>query len=392
MPGLHHVWARVYKDLFCRFHAMRGSYVARRGGWDTHGLPVEVEVEKKLGITGKKQIEDQVGIAEFVRLCRESVYSYVDEFTRLTTRIGYWLDTDAAYWTLSPSYIESVWWHLRQLFDQGLLYEDLKVVPYCPRCGTALSSHELGQPGVYTDEEDESAYVRFPIVDPDPDAARRRQALAVWTTTPWTLLSNTGVAVNPGLTYAVVDGLIMAEDLVDAVLGEGASARITRRLRGADLVGLRYERPFDDLPAPGHADGWRVVPADYVTTEEGTGLVHLAPAFGEIDRQIGRENGLPSLNPVGSRRAFHRRDRLAGRPGRAGGQHRHQRPARGGRAPGAPLSLRALVPALLALPDPAHLLGQAELVHRHLHPQGRHAGGERHHRLAPGPHPRRPVR
>ena len=120
--------------------------MARRGGWDTHGLPVEVEVEKRLGITGKRQIEDQVGIAEFVRLCRESVYSYVDEFTRLTTRIGYWLDTDAAYWTLSPSYIESVWWHLRQLFDQGLLYEDLKVVPYCPRCGTALSSHELGSP------------------------------------------------------------------------------------------------------------------------------------------------------------------------------------------------------------------------------------------------------
>ncbi len=299
MPGLHHVWARVYKDLFCRFHAMRGSYVARRGGWDTHGLPVEVEVEKKLGITGKKQIEDQVGIAEFVRLCRESVYSYVDEFTRLTTRIGYWLDTDAAYWTLSPSYIESVWWHLRQLFDQGLLYEDLKVVPYCPRCGTALSSHELGQPGVYTDEEDESAYVRFPIVDPDPALLGDATALAVWTTTPWTLLSNTGVAVNPGLTYGVVDGLIMAADLVDDVLGEGASARITRRLSGADLVGLRYTRPFDDLPVPNGANGWRVVPADYVTTEEGTGLVHLAPAFGEIDRQIGRENGLPSLNPVG---------------------------------------------------------------------------------------------
>jgi isoleucyl-tRNA synthetase len=299
MPGLHHVWARVYKDLFCRFHAMRGSYVARRGGWDTHGLPVEVEVEKKLGITGKKQIEDQVGIAEFVRLCRESVYSYVDEFTRLTTRIGYWLDTDAAYWTLSPSYIESVWWHLRQLFDQGLLYEDLKVVPYCPRCGTALSSHELGQPGVYTDEEDESAYVRLPIIDPDPALSGDATALAVWTTTPWTLLSNTGVAVNPGLTYAVVDGLVMAEDLVDDMLGEGASARISRRLSGADLVGLRYRRPFDDLAAPSHADGWRVVPADYVTTEEGTGLVHLAPAFGEIDRQIGRENGLPSLNPVG---------------------------------------------------------------------------------------------
>jgi isoleucyl-tRNA synthetase len=299
MPGLHHVWARVYKDLFCRFHAMRGSYVARRGGWDTHGLPVEVEVEKRLGITGKKQIEDEVGIAEFVRLCRESVYSYVDEFTRLTTRIGYWLNTDAAYWTLSPSYIESVWWHLRQLFDQGLLYEDLKVVPYCPRCGTALSSHELGQPGVYTDEEDESAYVRFPLVDPDPAVVGEARALAIWTTTPWTLLSNTGVAVNPDLTYAVVDGMLMAEDLVDQVLGEGATARISRRLRGAALVGLHYRRPFDDLAAPSHADGWRVVPAGYVTTEEGTGLVHLAPAFGEIDRQIGRENGLPSLNPVG---------------------------------------------------------------------------------------------
>ena len=299
MPGLHHVWARVYKDLFCRFHAMRGSYVARRAGWDTHGLPVEVEVEKKLGITGKKQIEDQVGIAEFVRLCRESVYSYVDEFLRLTTRIGYWLDTDAAYWTLSPTYIESVWWQLRQLFDQGLLYEDLKVVPYCPRCGTALSSHELGQPGVYTDEEDESAYVRFPLVDPDPAVVGAAQALAIWTNTPWTLLSNTGVAVNPDLTYAVVDGLIMAEDLVDDVLGEGASARITGRASGAALVGLHYRRPFDDVAAPGHSNGWRVVPAEYVTTEEGTGLVHLAPAFGEVDRQIGRENGLPSLNPVG---------------------------------------------------------------------------------------------
>jgi isoleucyl-tRNA synthetase len=299
MPGLHHVWARVYKDLFCRFHAMRGSYVARRAGWDTHGLPVEVEVEKRLGITGKRQIEDQVGVAEFVRLCRESVYSYVDEFTRLTTRIGYWVDTDAAYWTLDPSYIESVWWLLRQLFDQGLLYEDLKVVPYCPRCGTALSSHELGQPGVYTDEEDESAYVRFPLLRPDPSVVAEAEALVIWTTTPWTLLSNTGVAVNPELTYAVVDGLIVAEDLVDAVLGVGASSRVTRRIGGASLVGLHYRRPFDDLAPPNQADGWRVVGADYVTTEEGTGLVHLAPAFGEIDRQIGRENGLPSLNPVG---------------------------------------------------------------------------------------------
>ena len=298
MPGLHHVWARVYKDLFCRFHAMDGSYVARRGGWDTHGLPVEVEVEKRLGITGKKQIEDEVGIAEFIRLCRESVYSYVDEFERLTSRIGYWLDMDDAYWTLSPSYVQSVWWHLQQLFNQGLLYEDVKVVPYCPRCGTALSSHELGQPGVYTDEEDESAYVRLPLLS-GGGVVEDGLALAVWTTTPWTLPSNTGVAVNPELTYAVVDGLIVAEDLVDAVLGEGAEVRISTRINGASLVGLRYQRPFDDVVAPPGADGWRVVPAGYVTTEEGTGLVHLAPAFGEIDRQIGRENGLPVLNPVG---------------------------------------------------------------------------------------------
>jgi isoleucyl-tRNA synthetase len=298
-PGLHHVWARVYKDLFCRFRAMSGSFVARRAGWDTHGLPVEVEVEKKLGITGKQQIEEQVGIAEFVRLCRDSVFSYVDEFARLTTRIGYWVDMESAYWTLSPDYIESVWWHLQQLFDQGLLYEDLKVVPYCPRCGTALSSHELGQPDVYRDEEDESAYVRLPLVDPDPAVVGSATAIAVWTTTPWTLLSNTGVAVNPDLTYAVVDGLVVAEELVDAVLGEGASARISQRLPGTALVGLYYVRPFDDLDAPPGADGWRVVAARYVTTDEGTGLVHLAPAFGEIDRQIGRENGLPSLNPVG---------------------------------------------------------------------------------------------
>ncbi len=227
MPGLHHAWARVYKDLFCRFRTMSGSYVARRAGWDTHGLPVEVEVEKKLGITGKEQIESQVGIAEFVRLCRESVYSYVDEFARLTTRIGYWVDMDAAYWTLDSSYIESVWWHLQQLFDQGLLYEDLKVVPYCPRCGTALSSHELGQADVYRDEEDESAYVRLRLVDPDASVLGDASWLAVWTTTPWTLLSNTGIAVNPDLTYAVVDGMVMAESLVDAVLGEGATARVT---------------------------------------------------------------------------------------------------------------------------------------------------------------------
>jgi isoleucyl-tRNA synthetase len=317
-PGLHHVWARVYKDLFCRYRTMRGYSVPRRAGWDTHGLPVEVEVEKQLGITAKRQIEEQVGIAEFTRLCRQSVRNYVDEWKTLTERIGFWVDIDAAYWTFSPEYVESVWWNLKSLWDQGLLYEDIKVVPYCPRCGTALSSHELGQPDVYQPVTDESAYVRFPLTDEGEAAAALAArlgrdtlaglSLVAWTTTPWTLLSNTGAAVGPELEYTVVarDGAagdIVAADLVTSVFGEGAVT--DHRIAGADLVGLRYQRPFDDLvPTPGSAGsapdgGWRVVAGDFVEADEGTGIVHLAPAFGEIDRQVGRENGLPTLNPVG---------------------------------------------------------------------------------------------
>ena len=301
-PGLHHVWARVYKDLFCRYRTMRGFLVERRAGWDTHGLPVEVEVEKRLGIDSKRQIEEEVGIAEFVRLCRESVLSYVEDWKALTERIGYWTDLDAAYWTFDRSYIESVWWYLKQLYDKKLLYEDLKVVPYCPRCGTALSSHELGQPEVYTEEEDESAYVKLELVRPDPSVVGDARWLLVWTTTPWTLLSNTGVAAHPDLVYVVVDGMVVAEDLAEEVLGEGAAARATKRLRGRELEGLRYERPFDAVAVPSGEDasrGWRVVLAHFVTTEEGTGLVHLAPAFGEADREVAKAEGLPTLNPVG---------------------------------------------------------------------------------------------
>ena len=297
-PGLHHAWARVYKDLFCRYQTMQGRYVARRAGWDTHGLPVEVQVEKQLGISGKKAIEEQVGIAEFTRLCRESVLTYVGEFERLTKRIGYWTDMEHAYYTYHPEYVESVWWQLQQLFDRGLLYEDLKVVPYCPRCGTALSSHELGQPGVYTDEVDESAYVRLAITDTEA-LARLKGAtyLAVWTTTPWTLLSNVAVAVNPDITYAVVNGTVVAEALVEAVFGEGTKADAT--FSGRDLLGVHYERPFTDVAFPEGVDACFVVGADYVTTEDGTGLVHQSPAFGEVDRVVARQNGLPTLNPVG---------------------------------------------------------------------------------------------
>jgi len=296
-PGLHHVWARVYKDLFCRFQTMRGHLVERRAGWDTHGLPVEVEVEKRLGISGKRQIEDEVGIAEFTRQCKESVLGYVDDFRTLTERIGYWTDLDNAYWTFSPEYIESVWWQLKRIFDQGLLYEDLKVIPYCPRCGTSLSSHELGQPGVYDDEVDETAFVKLDIVDPDPTKIGSARTLVVWTTTPWTLLANTGVAVNPELDYAVVEGQVVAAELVESVFGEGTTA--DELLPGTVLLGLHYRRPFSDVEIEPGASAEVVVAASFVTVEDGTGLVHLAPAFGEIDRQVGRENGLATLNPVG---------------------------------------------------------------------------------------------
>jgi isoleucyl-tRNA synthetase len=308
-PGLHHVWARVYKDLFCRYRTMRGFAVPRRAGWDTHGLPVEVEVEKQLGIVAKQQIEDEVGIGEFTRLCRQSVRNYVDDWKALTERIGYWIDLDDAYWTFSSEYVESVWFNLRRLFDDGLLYEDIKVVPYCPRCGTALSSHELGQPDVYQEVVDESAYVRFPLRD-EGDAARSLAralgrpsvaglSLVVWTTTPWTLLSNTGAAVSADLDYALVGDDLVAADLVEAVFGEGMGE--AARVPGSTLVGLRYERPFTDLPVSPEeeAAGWRVVAGAFVEADEGTGVVHLAPAFGEVDREVGRAEGLPTLNPVG---------------------------------------------------------------------------------------------
>lgn len=308
-PGLHHVWARVYKDMVCRFRTMQGRHVPRRAGWDTHGLPVEVEVEKALGFSGKDQIE-AYGVAEFVERCRQSVYDYVDDWQALTRRIGYWVDMEDAYWTLEPSYVESVWWHLSQMWQAGDLFEDVKVVPYCPRCGTSLSSHELGQPDVYRDVEDLTAYVRLPLEGAGPDGA---EALVVWTTTPWTLVSNVAVAVNPDLDYVVIDGLVLARARAEDVLGPGAADRIRASLTGADLVGLRYRRPFDLVPEPAGSDGWRVVPASFVTAEEGSGLVHIAPAFGADDWYLGRSEGLPTLNPVGPDGRFAEAGWLTGR-------------------------------------------------------------------------------
>ncbi|MFN2587428.1 MAG: isoleucine--tRNA ligase [Actinomycetota bacterium] len=288
-PGIHHVEPRAFKDVFCRFQAMRGHHVHRKAGWDCHGLPVEIEVEKELGIKQKREIEEKVGIEEFTRLCRESVQRYVDDHERLTERIGYWVDQDNAYWTMSRDYVETVWWILKQIWDKGLLEEDFKVVPYCPRCETALSSHEQHQTGAYQTVVDPSVYVRFPLAG-DPVSA-----LLVWTTTPWTLLSNMAAAVGPGITYVRVadpgrDGstLILAKDRVDALIGEGAE--VLEEIGGGDLVGRGYVPPFDFVESG--ATGHKIRPGDFVTTEDGTGIVHLAP-YGEEDMEVAKRDRLP---------------------------------------------------------------------------------------------------
>jgi isoleucyl-tRNA synthetase len=297
-PGSHHVLSRSFKDIFTRYRTMAGYYVERKGGWDCHGLPVELAVEKDLGLKSKPEIEEY-GIAAFNDRCREKVFSNIDDWTRLTDRIGVWIDSDNAYRTLDTSYIESEWWALKTIFEKGLLFEKLKVVPYCSRCGTALSSHELGQPGAYQDVIDPSAYVELPSA---------RGKLVVWTTTPWTLVSNAAVAVDPQMTYVrTVDDYIVAEALVDKVFGpppEGTAAgepdpRIAERFPGSELIGLSYEPPFDFIPASAYgAKGHTVLPADFVTAEDGTGLVHTAIAFGEDDFQLGEANDLAPINPV----------------------------------------------------------------------------------------------
>jgi len=297
-PGTHHVEARVFKDVFPRFKTMKGYHVPRRAGWDCHGLPVEIAVEQELGLAGKPEIE-RFGVAEFNARCRESVQRYVGEFEALTERVGYWVDLSAPYWTMSPDYIDSVWWALGQIFDRGLLVEDYRVAPYCPRCGTALSDHEVAQG--YETVTDPSAYVRMPV---DGEIAGITGVdLLVWTTTPWTLVSNTAVAVHPDVTYVVArvpgGAFVVAEPLLHAALGEGGTdgpAEVLASMPGRDLERIRYRRPFNLVEIP---DAHYVVLADYVTTEDGTGLVHQAPAFGADDLLTCRRYGLPVVNPIG---------------------------------------------------------------------------------------------
>ncbi len=298
-PGSHHVLARVFKDIFPRYRTMRGFYVERKGGWDCHGLAVELAVEAELGFTSKADVE-RYGIAEFNARCRETVLSHVEDWNRLTERIGFWVDLANAYRTLDADYIESVWWALKTISEHGLLFERLKVVPYCTRDETTLSSHELGQPDVYRDVVDPSIYVRLPVVE-DHGAAHADDELLVWTTTPWTLVSNAAVAVHPELIYvrAQADGgpvFIVAEALLEHVL-EGAD--ILSSFPGTELEGVRYEPPFTFIPASAYGErGHTVVLADFVSDQEGTGLVHTAIAFGEDDFRLGQQYGLNVVNPV----------------------------------------------------------------------------------------------
>jgi isoleucyl-tRNA synthetase len=298
-PGSHHVLARVFKDIFPRYKTMRGFYVERKGGWDCHGLPVELAVEAELGFTSKADIE-RYGIAEFNQRCREKVLSHVADWNKLTERIGFWIDLDNAYRTLDNDYIESVWWALKTIHEKGLLYERLKVVPYCTRDGTTLSSHELGQPGAYRDVVDPSVFVRLPVTDGN-EAAHPGDNLLIWTTTPWTLVSNAAVAVDPDLTYVRAqigdEVAIVAEALVDRVLGEHAQVLTT--FKGRALEGVGYEAPFAFIPKEAYGPrGHTVLLGDFVTAKDGTGLVHTAIAFGEDDFRLGEQYGLTVVNPV----------------------------------------------------------------------------------------------
>jgi len=291
-PGIHHVLARSFKDAFPRYKTMRGYYAPRKAGWDTHGLPVEHEIEKELGIFDKKEIEKKVGIAKFTQRCRESVKHYIDDWEKMTERMGFWVKLDEAYYTLDNSYIESVWHLLKTIWDKGLIYRGYKVVPYDPRIGTTLSSHELALG--YKETQDPSITIRFKVEGED------NTFFLVWTTTPWTLPSNLALAVHPDVDYAYVEAdnetLILAENLRQAVLRD-LPHKVLKKVKGSDLVGMRYEQLFEYLSV--EADAFKVLPADFVSTEDGTGIVHTAPAYGVDDLELGQKYGLPVLHGVG---------------------------------------------------------------------------------------------
>lgn len=299
-PGVHHVLARVFKDMFPRYKIMRGYHVSRRGGWDTHGLPVEIEVEKQLGFNNKQQIEEY-GIDKFNELCRKSVFTYIQDWERLTDRIAFWVDLEDAYVTYTNEYIESVWWILKNFWEKDLLFKGYKVVPYCPRCGTPLSDHEVALG--YDDATDPSVFVRLPLVD-KPDTS-----LLVWTTTPWTLSANVAVAAHPEVDYVTVERdnngtkekLILAKNLVEKIFKD-EEVKVVDTFKGRKLKGVKYKPLFTFVPVDKPA--YFVVLGDFVTTEDGSGLVHQAPAFGAEDMEMAKLHDLPVLMTVQPDGAF----------------------------------------------------------------------------------------
>lgn len=286
-PGIHHVMARTLKDLVCRYKTLKGFRVERKAGWDTHGLPVEIEVEKSLGIKHKSEVIEY-GIEKYNKKCRESVFTYLDLWEKMTTRMGYWIDLDSAYITLDNKYIESVWWALKTLFDKELIYKDYKIVPQDPKSETVLSSHELALG--YRETKDPSVYVLFQRVDTD-------EYFLVWTTTPWTLISNVALAVGPDIDYVKIKTvgkvLILAKDRLSVIDGD---YEILEELKGKDLLGLEYEQLLDYCDVDRKA--FYVIEGDFVSTEDGSGIVHIAPAFGADDYEVSKKYNLPMLQPV----------------------------------------------------------------------------------------------
>ena len=307
MPGIHHVMARTIKDTFCRFKTMQGYQVRRKAGWDTHGLPVELGVEKMLGIT-KEDIGKKISVDEYNAACRREVMKYTQEWTNLTKQMGYWVDLDNPYITYDNKYIETLWYLLKELYKKGYLYKGYTIQPYSPAAGTGLSSHELNQPGCYRDVKDLTCTARFRVKSNDKRLTTNDPTYIIaWTTTPWTLPSNTALCVGPKIDYVEVetpagDHIILADarlgayqkDLcgVDAD-GNLLKPKIVARYKGTDLVGLEYE-PLFPWVNPGEG-AYRVIPGDYVTTEDGTGIVHIAPTFGADDKKVGDAAGVPGL-------------------------------------------------------------------------------------------------
>jgi len=294
-PHIGHVLTRVVKDLIPRYKTMKGYMVPRKAGWDTHGLPVELEIEKVLGISGKPEIE-KYGIEDFVKKCKESVFTYQSEWEEMSDRVGYWADMENPYVTYHNDYIESVWWALKQIWDKDLLYKGHKIMPYCPRCGTSLSSHEVAQG--YKDVKEASAIAKFKVMD------KENEYILAWTTTPWTLPSNVALCVNPNETYIKVkvedETYILAEALAEKVLGE--EYEVLEKYVGTDLCGLKYVPLYDFIKPEGEA--YYIVADNYVTMEDGTGIVHIAPAFGEDDSRVGKDNNLPFINHVNTQGNF----------------------------------------------------------------------------------------